>query len=319
MAELPLVTIGIPTYNRANGYLREALECALAQTYPNIEIVVSDNASPDNTEAVVRSYTDPRIRYFRQAAGLIPNDNFNFCVEQARGQYFLFLPDDDKIDAEFVEDCLRAAQYRLDCGAILTGVRIIDEAGAVLMEIPNRANAPGTGELFLAWMNGRLSLYVCSTLYNTQMLKDVGGFHSRHNLFQDVAATAKVIARGGRVDVPEVRASARQHQKKWTHSVRVREWCEDSRDLLDLMCELAPEQAVQLRERGMRFFANINYRRASDVGPLAKKLSAYAFVYRFFEGRYFPSLRMVFQSTSLYRVLRWIKHALVDRSPRAAY
>jgi glycosyltransferase involved in cell wall biosynthesis len=318
MSSLPLVTIGIPTYNRAATYLREAVECALAQTYPNIEIVVSDNASPDNTEEVVHSYADPRVRYFRQATGLIPNDNFNFCLEQARGEYFLFLPDDDKIDPEFVEDCLRAVQYRVDCGAIFTGVRIIDEAGRVLTEIPNRADLPAAGDLFLAWMNGRLSLYVCSTLYNTQMLRTVGGFHSRHNLFQDVAATAKVIARGGRVDVPEVKASARQHRRKWTHSVRVREWCEDSRDLLDLMCELAPEKAVQLRERGARFFANINYRRASDVGPLAKRLSAYAFVYRFFDRRYLPPPRMVFQSTGLYRALRHVKRALVGRTPRIA-
>jgi hypothetical protein len=98
----------------------------------------------------------------------------------------------------------------------------------------------------------------------------------------------------------------------------VREWCEDSRDLLDLMCELAPDKAVQLRERGMRFFADINYRRASDVGPLAKKLSAYAFVYRFFDRRYLPPARMVFQSTGLYRALRFVKRALVGRSPRIA-
>ncbi len=63
----PLVTIAIPTYNRADGYLKQALQSAVNQTYKNIEIVVSDNCSPDNTEAVVRSYTDPRIRYFQQA------------------------------------------------------------------------------------------------------------------------------------------------------------------------------------------------------------------------------------------------------------
>ena len=62
----PLVTIGIPTYNRGDGYLREALESALAQTYENLEIVVSDNCSTDNTGEVVEAYDDPRVSYFRQ-------------------------------------------------------------------------------------------------------------------------------------------------------------------------------------------------------------------------------------------------------------
>jgi glycosyltransferase involved in cell wall biosynthesis len=74
----PMVTIGIPTYNRARGYLREALESALAQSYSNLEIVVSDNGSTDNTQSVVRSYANPRIRFFRQQPPVTPNDNFNF-------------------------------------------------------------------------------------------------------------------------------------------------------------------------------------------------------------------------------------------------
>ena len=76
----PLVTIAIPTYNRADGYLRDALKSAMNQTYENIEIVVSDNCSPDNTEDYIKGIDDPRIRYFRQKEGILPNDNFNFCL-----------------------------------------------------------------------------------------------------------------------------------------------------------------------------------------------------------------------------------------------
>ena len=93
----PLVTIAIPTYNRANGYLKNAIECALKQTYRNIEVVISDNCSSDNTEEVVKGYTDPRIRYFRQSANIGANNNFNFCLEKAQGSYFLLFHDDDSI------------------------------------------------------------------------------------------------------------------------------------------------------------------------------------------------------------------------------
>ena len=104
----PLVTIGISTYNRAGGYLRDALQSAVHQTYPALEIVVSDNCSTDDTEAVVRSFADPRIRYIRQAVNIGANNNFNFCIRQARGVYFLLLHDDDLIDEDLVETCVDA-------------------------------------------------------------------------------------------------------------------------------------------------------------------------------------------------------------------
>ena len=102
MAHSPslLVSIGIPTYNRANSYLRYSLRSAVSQTYKNIEIIVSDNCSSDNTESVVREFNDPRIRYYRQEGNIGPVRNRNFCLEQSQGQYFLLLFDDDVIDDE---------------------------------------------------------------------------------------------------------------------------------------------------------------------------------------------------------------------------
>ncbi len=308
---LPLVTIGIPTYNRANGYLREALESALAQSYPNLEIVMSDNGSTDNTESVVKSYADSRIRFFRQQPPVAPNDNFNFCLNQANGTYFLMLHDDDKIDPDFIDACMRAAHYGEHFGIIRTGTRIINAAGTVIDEGRNRVAGLSIADFILGWFAGKTPLYVCSTLYNTEGLRSMGGFHSRHNLFQDVAATAKLAATMGRVDIEETKASTRQHGGKWTHVARVREWCEDSLDLLGLLCKLAPEKQTELRERGMRFFANVNYSRASDILVLSKRIQGYALVYRFFGRRYLPPMRMVFSSTALYRVLRRMKRKLL--------
>ncbi|HSD85048.1 MAG TPA: glycosyltransferase family A protein [Anaerolineae bacterium] len=308
---LPLVTIGMPTYNRANGYLREALGSALAQTYPNLEIVVSDNGSTDNTESVVRSYADPRIRYYRQQPPVIPNDNFNFCLQQANGAYFLMLHDDDKIDPDFVETCMSAAGYDKHVGVIRTGTRIIDAAGTVIKEGRNCVAGLSLADFILGWFAGKTPLYVCSTLYNTEGLRAKGGFHSRHNLFQDVAATAKVAAALGRVDIEKPMASARQHGGKWTHVARVREWCEDSLELLDILCELARDKRDEVRDSGLRFFANVNFSRASEVRAPGKRLKAYLIVYRLFGRRYLPPIRMVFASTSLYRGLRHLKRRLL--------
>jgi glycosyltransferase involved in cell wall biosynthesis len=307
----PLVSIGIPTYNRANGYLPEALESALGQTYPNLEIVVSDNGSTDNTESVVRSYADPRIRYYRQQQPVIPNDNFNFCLLQANGAYFLLLHDDDKIDSDFVDVCMRAAGHETKVGVIRTGTRIINTTGIIISEGRNLVAGLTTADFILGWFAWKSQIYLCSTLYNTEGLRAIGGFHSRHNLFQDVAATAKLAADIGRVDIEETKASARQHGGKWTQVARVREWCEDSFELLDLFCELAPEKQAEIRRQGMRFFANVNYSRASDVRALDERLKAYLTVYRLFGGQYFPSAEMVFRSTAIYRGLRKVKRRVL--------
>ncbi|MEX2162808.1 MAG: glycosyltransferase family 2 protein [Sulfuricaulis sp.] len=307
----PIVTIGIPTYNRANGFLRETLESALAQTYQNIEIVVADNCSPDNTREVVAGYSDQRIRYFRHKTGMKPNDNFNFCLQQAHGVYFLMLPDDDKIDRDFVETCMHAAGHSAQVGIIRTGTRIINANGTVINEGKNLVAGLSTADFFLGWFSGKTPLYVCSTLYHCEGLKRIGGLHSRHNLFQDVAATAKLAATMGRIDIEETKASARQHGGKWTHVARVREWCEDSLELLDLLCELAPDKQAEVRNRGLQFFANVNYSRASDVRAPGERLKAYMIVYRQFNRQYFPPVGMLFHSTSLYRSLRYIKRKIM--------
>ncbi len=90
----PLVSICMPTHNGAR-WLREALDSALAQTHPNFEVVVSDDASTDETEEIVRSYRDPRIRLARNKSALGLPGNWNRCIELAEGEYVHFLFQDD--------------------------------------------------------------------------------------------------------------------------------------------------------------------------------------------------------------------------------
>ena len=311
----PLVTLAIPTYNRANGYLRQTLRSALAQTYPNIDILVSDNCSPDDTERFVKSHADARVRYVRHATPLAPNDNFNFCVEQARGDYFLLLHDDDAIDDDFVETCLKAVNYRTNVGVIRTGVRAINSVSTVIDE--GRAEVIGlsAGDFYLAWMSGRAVHYCCNTLINTRALRELGGFRSRHNCFQDAMAAFRILATHGRIDVPAVKVSNRRHRGKLAHTARVIEWCEDSVDLLNMMCELAPAQATTIREQGEKYFAKVNFSRAADVQSLWGRIKAFFLVYRFFGYRYRPTPGMLFRTTALYRGLRYLKRKALGLPP----
>ena len=281
----PLVTIGISTYNRARGYLPHALGSAVAQSYPSLEIVVSDNCSTDDTEAVVAGFADPRIRYFRQATNIGANNNFNFCLSQARGAYFLLLHDDDLIDPDFVQTCVTSVKGNIGVGVIRTGTRRIDSADVVQHQTFNRVGGLSTAEFFLGWFSGTTSLYLCSTLYNTRGLQGIGGFNSPKNLLQDVVATVRLAARMGRADVHDVKASFRRHEANSGSAARIMDWCEDSMFLLDLMCELAPERRASIRRAGFRFLCDQNYSRARRA---TNPLRAYLTVYRAFGYRRSP-------------------------------
>ena len=308
---LPLVTIAIPTYNRAASFLQPCLADAIGQTYPNIEIILADNQSTDATADLVQSTNAPNLRYFRHENGIAPNDNFNFCLAKARGDYFQLLQDDERIDPDFVETCLRAVEFSTQYGLIHTGIRTIDANGIVIGEAENRASATGAPELFLDWFNRRVSLYLCNTLFNRVCLLQEGGFKSRHNLFQDMMAQARVATRMPRAGVRAIKASTRQHGGQNTRGVKVRAWCEDSLDLLDLMCRLAPDDADEIRTRGTAFFARIGYSRASSIRNPIERAEAYRLVYRLFERRHLPPARMVLASTSAYRIARQLKRRVL--------
>ncbi|MBE0669590.1 MAG: glycosyltransferase family 2 protein [Anaerolineales bacterium] len=295
---LPLVSIGIPTYNRANGFLKQAVQASLKQTYRNIEIIVSDNHSTDNTEEVVSSFKDSRIKYFRQSENIGMNNNFNFCVNQAKGEYFCLLPDDDLIDPDFAEACLKAVNQGSEVGIIRTGTRIIDKEGKTVAEYPNRVNGSSAEDLFMAWFAGKTSPYMCSSLLNRKRLLEIGGYRSKHCLFQDVGAEFKLAARYGWVDIVGVKASFRKHSEEMTFNTKVGYWCEDSLELLDILCELVPpEKEELLRSSGLPFLANLNYNRAKAVKSLAGRIAAFFVVYRKFEYGFLPSRRHLFQTS----------------------
>jgi len=110
--ECSLITIGIPTYNRA-ALLVRAIHSARAQTYTNLEIIISDNASSDETEGLCRSLmnSDSRIRYVRQTENIGAAGNFNCVLVQARGEFFMWLGDDDWLDLDYVENCLDVMRH----------------------------------------------------------------------------------------------------------------------------------------------------------------------------------------------------------------
>ncbi|MCQ8105484.1 glycosyltransferase family 2 protein [Methylomonas sp. SURF-2] len=104
----PLVSVGIPTYNRA-ALLSRSIESALSQDYKNIEVLVSDNASTDETETVCLLHCgkDSRLKYIRHSNNRGAVINFYDVLMRASGQFFMWLGDDDWIDAGYISSCVK--------------------------------------------------------------------------------------------------------------------------------------------------------------------------------------------------------------------
>jgi glycosyltransferase involved in cell wall biosynthesis len=92
----PLLSVIIPTRERAET-LYFAIQTALDQTSNNFEVIVSDNFSQDHTREVVRNFNDPRLIYFNTGHRLSMSENWEFALEKARGEYIVFIGDDDAI------------------------------------------------------------------------------------------------------------------------------------------------------------------------------------------------------------------------------
>lgn len=284
----PLISIGIPTYNRADGNLHKVIERALGQTYQNVEVIVSDNCSSDHTSEVVKSIEDPRLRYFRQETNIGPGNNFNFCLNQAKGDYFLLFHDDDMVDPDFVEACMSSLEPGQSVGAIFTGVRIIDEHDNVLEEHENRGEGSSPDDFILGWFKDRTVLYLCSTLYNTSNLRDVGGFGSKKNLYNDLVPTFTLVAKYGWKDVVDIKAGFRRHSGNAGSTISIYDWLEESLYLLDVMCRLLPESCSVLRKEGDLYFCNKMYDYISRGLAVSQSLTDYLHIYKSFNYCYSP-------------------------------
>ena len=310
--DFPLVTIAIPTYNRADGYLKEAIESAINQSYPNLEIIISDNCSSDDTGLIVETFNDSRIQYYRHDENIGANNNFNFCLKKATGVFFLLLHDDDLVDEDFVKKCMHAVKNRLEIGMIRTGTRVIDSDGNVLNETPNTVGGLSTEDFIRVWFDWKTALYLCSTLFNTKRLKEVGGFPSKPYLFQDVFAEFKLASKYGRIDIQDVKASFRQHPDEMTFASGIRSWCEDSLYLLDSICDLVTKNKTIIRKEGLSYFSTFNYRLARKIKSPIDRYIAYislikAFKYVFLRDLFLRTLRRSF----IYPPLRFIKRKII--------
>lgn len=113
------VSIGIPTYNRAD-MLEHSVLSALKQDYDFLEIIISDNCSTDSTQQVCQALCDKdvRVKYIQQSSNAGASGNFNAVLEQATGDFFMWLGDDDWIDSNYISFCVSLLESDPNCSLV---------------------------------------------------------------------------------------------------------------------------------------------------------------------------------------------------------
>ena len=180
----PLVSIGVPVFNRAES-LPRCLDALLAQTYRHLEICMSDNASTDGSTEICRRYVerDPRMQLKANPQNLGVIANFNIVRRMGRGRYFMWAASDDHWAPEFVAELVAELEARTEACAAMCGTRRVYADGEALEPIrylgrlnPNQMSVLGQARNLLttstAVRKQKLALFTCG-LYRKRVLDQV--------------------------------------------------------------------------------------------------------------------------------------------------
>lgn len=126
MATPATVSIGMPVYNGAS-HLRAGIESLLGQSYSDIELIISDNASTDATQDICRDYAgrDTRLRYYRNDVNIGASGNYNAVFHHARGAYFKWASSNDICGREFIEKCVAVLERHPDVALVYPRTRLM--------------------------------------------------------------------------------------------------------------------------------------------------------------------------------------------------
>lgn len=133
-----LVSIGIPTYNRP-AELESILKIITNQTYSDLEIIVSDNSSPDESVIeVIKKFSslDSRIKYYRQEKNIGVLANFEYVLENSTGEYFAWVSDDDWRSPQFIEELLKLLRDNPFSDLAFCDYHEINEDGSIATDYP---------------------------------------------------------------------------------------------------------------------------------------------------------------------------------------
>lgn len=232
----PRLTIVIPTINRARLVAR-AIESALAQTSPEVEIIVSDNGSTDNTPEVIRRYAGKGLRTFRRETTIPVTEHTKFLQPLIRTEFMVPLSDDDYLEPTFAAKVLALYDEHPELSFVYTGCAVHYED----CEVPAVVGPPvENGIEFLAQhYAGKREVSWCACVIRTNDLQLLGP-QPPDRIIGDMFFWTKMAMRGPVGCVPEVLSHyilLRQQNDNMSHGTSPFVWAREVRLLADEVIE----------------------------------------------------------------------------------
>lgn len=170
-------SVTIPAFK--SKYLKECIESVLRQTYLNYEIIIVNDASPENIESVIHSFSNPKIKYFcneKNIGAVEVVDNWNKCLEYATGDYIICMGDDDMLLPNCLEEYAKLIEKYPGLGVYHAWTEIIDENGDFVdLQAPRPERESVYSLIWNRW-NGRKQ-YIGDFCFDAARLRKNGGFY----------------------------------------------------------------------------------------------------------------------------------------------
>ncbi len=176
---MPVVSVIVPTFNRAH-LVSQTIDSILAQTFDDWELILVDNESADDTEKVISSYQDERIRYFRNANHGVIAANRNYGIQKSAGEYIAFCDDDDLWMPDKLE--IQLHQFSIDekIGLVCTNALNYDDSGDRGRRI--KAALSNNDFTFKSLINGN-RVITSTVVLKTAIISDIGMIDTSPDLF----------------------------------------------------------------------------------------------------------------------------------------
>lgn len=217
----PKVTVCLPTFNKGR-YLSAAINSVLTQEFRDYELLVVDDASTDHTDEIVRSFADSRIRFFRNPQNIGLVENWNHCLELARGNYAIIFHDDDIMLPGLLRREVEILDGNPTVVLVHTAAQAIDEKGVILCVPPPHswpALASGLDFVTRFWSLDQGNVVMPSAMFRRSLVLKLGAFNPDLKYSADADLWQRLAFEGEVAFLDEPLISNRIHSSQTTQKI----------------------------------------------------------------------------------------------------
>ncbi|MCX7770748.1 MAG: glycosyltransferase [Proteobacteria bacterium] len=216
--EKPLVSVLIPTYNKGE-FIQEAIESVLNQTYQNLELIIVDDCSSDNTLEIVKKFlNDKRVRFYQNEKNLGIGGNWNKTLSYAKGKYIKYLMADDKFEPHLLEKYVEIMEKYPEVSLVTSYRGIFGEREEVIKQpeigFIDRKRAIELTLKHLNWIGEPTTV-----MFRKENLW-VGTFKTEFRFLLDIDMWIRQLSCGALYVIPEVLSWFRQYSEQTTKLVK---------------------------------------------------------------------------------------------------